>query len=93
MKPQKPATPASRYLPKTKVEIQYAHDLLSAIILRDIHPNLDPAHRKTTGICLHVLCWVLGHNHNAAFTHLLEILSEGIVEVSPRKPTSTPAEN
>lgn len=50
-----------------EVEVQRAHDILSAVVCREIPVALSHHARQGYHAALDVLCWVLGHDHNPAF--------------------------
>lgn len=56
---------------KTQIQIQRAHDMLLAMILREVPIHLTEEHKKTISLTASVLCWVLEHDHNPMFGQLL----------------------
>ena len=75
-------------------DVQRAHDLLAAIITREINLPLEGETETALHTALDVLCWLLRHDHNTAFAGNLEALraalaKAGIVEKRlPRLMTS-----
>lgn len=58
-------------------QIQIAHDVLTQVMLGQIPLELGEAERKHLHACLDVLCWVLCHDHNAAFaTNLQSVMRD-----------------
>lgn len=73
---------------KTEIEIQKAHDLLSAAIIDyDVKDAMPPEYYAKLAACARVLCWVLGHGQGAGFDALLEHMHTMYEEV-PNNPQS-----
>jgi len=67
---------------KTTDEIYRAHDMLTAILLREVPSpfgNDTKAQTMLTSAC-DVLCWVLEHDHNQHFADNLRRIEEFLLE-------------
>jgi predicted glycoside hydrolase/deacetylase ChbG (UPF0249 family) len=71
-------TPEVYYRLRQAAEIQRAHDVLTAVILKEVDLELeDDALLRVAG---DALCWVLQHSHNVSFATNLAKLEEMIAE-------------
>ncbi len=61
---------------KTQGEIQKAHDILVAIIVKEVPIDVKPEQRKLLKAATDVLCWVLEHDHNKAFGANLALIEQ-----------------
>jgi len=61
---------------RTQDEVQYAHDLFHALVLKDIDLNVPADLLAKMASMLDVLCWLLGHNDNKHFERLLTVLKK-----------------
>lgn len=52
---------------RDREEIQRAHDILAAVVLRDVQVECTTREREAIHFATDVLCWVLAHDHNPAF--------------------------
>lgn len=67
---------------KTTLEVHAAHDRLVAILLKEV-PNPfddDPQAERMLIAATDVLCWVLEHDHNLAFTENLQKIDAFLAE-------------
>lgn len=58
---------SSRPEPQPPREVQRAHDILLAIVTKQVDLPMTEEAMVNTHIELDVLCWLMGHNHNQAF--------------------------
>lgn len=66
---------------KTEAEIQRAHDILLAVLLKDVpNPFKDEGSIKGLNAAASVLCWVLEHDHNPQFPKNLEQIERYLKE-------------
>lgn len=63
---------------KSRDDIQRAHDTLVAQVTGEVPFLFDESARLPMRAALDVLCWVLGHDHNVSFAHVLENLDAGL---------------
>lgn len=64
---------------RDKGELQYAHDMLSALVsgqIPSVWNDLDTDERSSVNIALSVLCWALKHDHNANFDDFMAALQD-----------------
>lgn len=86
----------------TEDDIQRYHDMLVAIVTREIDLSTPATNKAEMEIgindmrrYLHVLCWVLGHEHNNTFQKRMELTEQvmkdlGIVETKAPFPMRGP---
>lgn len=70
--------------PKKPDDIQYAHDVLAAILYGQAPIHVPDAIRDQMMVALSVLCWALGHG-NDVFAVNLAKCEEMIARVQPGK--------
>jgi hypothetical protein len=71
-------TPEAHYWVRKAAEIQRAHDILAAVILKQVDLELeDDSLLRVAG---DALCWVLRHDHNDSFASNLANLEEMIAK-------------
>ena len=56
---------------RTEAEVQRAHDLIVGLILDEAPMKTTEEEKLRLSQCASVLCWVLRHDHNVAFSELL----------------------
>jgi hypothetical protein len=74
---------------KTQDEIQRAHDILAAIILKEVPLQVKDEQMEGLLGSADVLCWMLEHEHNKSFQENLKRIEDafqkmGIVESQTR---------
>lgn len=65
---------------KTEAEVQRAHDIMVAAILKEIPVPMTENDRKYLGAQASGMCWMLGHDHNPAFAENLEKIERWAAE-------------
>lgn len=59
---------------RTGEEIQKAHDVLIAIVLKEVPFKMDKEVFTNIRVACDVLCWILEHDHSNAFEENLECI-------------------
>ena len=57
---------------KSQEAIQRAHDILLGMLLDEVPIGMSDSTRQSLHAAADVLCWVLGHEHNQAFSSNLD---------------------
>ena len=73
-----PTPAAAPSVLRTQAEIQRAHDLLLAVILKDVELPFSETTRGLISVSASVLCWCLRHEHNDAFDRNLKIIENAV---------------
>ena len=66
---------------KTEAEIQRAHDILAAIILKEVPLQVRPEQMERMLGSADVLCWLLDHDHNQSFTENLKRIEDAFAQM------------
>lgn len=79
---------------RSELEIQRAHDMLIALILREVPNPLSPESIHALRVACDVLCWALEHDHNDTFGRHLAGLEQALASAGFKlekrdRPTST----
>lgn len=65
---------------KSLDEIQKAHDVLIAVVLKEVDISMDNQGIDRCRSALDALCWVLDHDHNTAFAGNFASVHKAITE-------------
>jgi hypothetical protein len=65
---------------RTNADIVKAHDTLRALVEHSIPPVTMRSEQELTAM-LDVLCWTLGHEHNARFDNFLDGVEDNLHEI------------
>ncbi len=67
---------------KSRREVQRAHDILKAILLKEVPIDHDDGGERLKLIhsALDTLCWVLEHGHNSTFADNLALIETALAE-------------